>query len=134
MNGKKGRRAERGFTLIELMIVTVIVGLLAGMAVPQFDQVRQRAFDAAAMADLRNAMSAIEQYFNENYAYPTSEDDLYAAGYSHTPGVSFTTFSIRDANDPDKARIHIHIEHAGSTHYYHEEYPSAASTLDYRWK
>ena len=44
-----------GFTLIELMIVTVIVGLLAGLAIPEFDGVRQRAYNTSALADLNNA-------------------------------------------------------------------------------
>ncbi len=38
--------------MIELLIVTVIIGLLAGIALPEFDAVRQRAYNAAALADL----------------------------------------------------------------------------------
>ncbi len=124
-----------GFTLIELMIVTVIVGLLAGLAIPEFDGVRQRAYNTAALADLNNANKEIERFFNENYRYPADDNELIAAGYSHTPGVSFTTFAIRDAGNPATTRVHMHINHEGSRQYYHYEYPKGyAGVPDIRWK
>ena len=123
-----------GFTLIELMIVTVIIGLLAGIAIPQFDGVRQRAYNTAALADLSNANKEIERFFNDFYRYPDDEDELYAEGYSHTPGVAFTTFSIRDEGDPDE-RVHMHIDHEGSRQYYHYEYPKGYTGVpELRWK
>ncbi len=121
-----------GFTLIELMIVTVIIGLLAAIAIPQFDGIRQRAYNAVAIADLNNATKEIERFFNDNYRYPVDDNELIAAGYTHSPGVSFTTFSIRDAGDPDE-RVHMHIEHEGSSQYYHYEYP-ADELPELRWK
>ena len=124
-----------GFTLIELMMVTVIVGLLAGLALPQFDGVRQKAYNAAALADLNNANKEIERFFNDNYRYPADGDELIAAGYSHTPGVAFTTFSIRDAGNPETIRVHMHIDHEASRQYYHYEYPKGyAGVPDLRWK
>ena len=124
-----------GFTLIELMIVTVIVGLLAGLALPEFDAVRPRAYNAAALADLSNANKEIERFFNENFRYPADDDELIAEGYSHTPGVSFTTFSIRDASNPATTRVHMHINHEASRQYYHYEYPKGYSGVpDLRWK
>ena len=123
-----------GFTLIELLIVTVIVGLLAGIALPEFDAVRQKAYNTAALADLNNANKEIERFFNDNFRYPADDNELIAAGYSHTPGVSFTTFSIRDAGDPDE-RVHMHIDHVASRQYYHYEYPKGyAGVPDLRWK
>ncbi len=124
-----------GFTLIELLIVTVIVGLLAGIALPEFDAVRQKAYNTAALADLNNANKEIERFFNDNFRYPADENELMDEGYSHTPGVSFTTFSIRDASDPETTRVHMHINHEGSRQYYHYEYPdSDRDGFELRWK
>ena len=122
-----------GFTLIELMIVTVIVGLLAGLAVPEFDAVRRRAYNTVALADLNNASKEIERFFNEHYRYPADDDELIAEGYSHSPGVSFTTFDIRDAAIPELARVHMHIEHEAASQYYHYEYPNGG-VPELRWK
>lgn len=117
------------------MIVTVIVGLLAGLALPEFDAVRQRAYNTAALADLNNATKEIERFFNEHFRYPANDDELFAEGYAHTPGVSFTRFSIRDAAIPELARVHIHIEHEASRQYYHFEYPKgSAGVPELRWK
>jgi len=60
---------ERGFTLIELMIVIAIIGILAAIAIPQFNFYRARSFNSAAEADLRNAATAQEAYFVDNQAY-----------------------------------------------------------------
>ena len=123
---------ERGFTLIELLIVVVIIGLLAAIAIPQFDDVRQRAYNSAALGDLKPASYAIEEYFSDNYSLP-SETELMNAGFTFTPGVSFLRFTVRDPNDPDKMRVHMHIQHDGSLNYYHYEYPGTQAP-EKRWK
>lgn len=64
-------RNEQGFTLIELLVVVAIIGILAAIAIPQFQQYRMRGFDAGARADLRNAATAEEAYFIDNDTYAT---------------------------------------------------------------
>ncbi|WP_457574253.1 type IV pilin protein [Desulfolithobacter sp.] len=66
----KRKNGEKGFTLVELMIVVAIIGILAAIAIPQFAKYRQRAFDSAAQTDLRNARVDLESYYAENMSYP----------------------------------------------------------------
>ncbi|GAI61790.1 unnamed protein product [marine sediment metagenome] len=73
-------RDERGFTLIELMIVVAIIGILATIAIPQFDFYRKRTYNAAANADLRNAATAQEAYYVDNATY-TSDISLLTGTY-----------------------------------------------------
>lgn len=59
----------KGFTLIELMIVVAIIGILAAIALPQFAEYRVRAFNSAALGDLRNIMTSEEAYYAGEQTY-----------------------------------------------------------------
>lgn len=63
---------EKGFTLIELMIVVAIIGILASIAIPQFASYRVKAFNAAGQADLHSAQSTFELFFTDNSKYPNA--------------------------------------------------------------
>jgi len=62
----KLNRSNKGFTLVEIMIVVVIIGLLAAMAIPAFQKVRQSSQDKAVMNNMRQLGAAADQYFLEN--------------------------------------------------------------------
>jgi len=62
-------REESGFTLIELLVVVAIIGVLVSIAIPAFTSQQGKAFDARVRADARNAASAEEAYFEQNFAY-----------------------------------------------------------------
>jgi type IV pilus assembly protein PilA len=64
MNTRRLRRSA-GFTLVEIMIVVVIIGLLAAMAVPAFQKVRATAQDKSVFSNLRQLGSAANQYYLE---------------------------------------------------------------------
>jgi type IV pilus assembly protein PilA len=64
----KNTRSNKGFTLVEIMIVVVIIGLLAAMAIPAFQKVRQSSQEKALINDARQIASAAAQYFLERGA------------------------------------------------------------------
>lgn len=80
------RGAQAGFTLIEIMVVVVIIGVLAALIVPG---VLDRADDArvtAARADVGNIMQALKLYKLDNNRYPTAEQGLDALVHKPTVG------------------------------------------------
>jgi len=61
----KTQSSTKGFTLVEIMIVVVIIGLLAAMAIPAFQKVRQASQDKTVLNNMRQLGSAADQYFLE---------------------------------------------------------------------
>ena len=82
----KGHQRQRGFTLIELMVVLVIIGVLAALIIPN---VLERADDAritAAKTDISNLSQALKLYKLDNQNYPTAEQGLQALVIRPTVG------------------------------------------------
>ncbi|MES1930517.1 general secretion pathway protein G [Salinisphaera dokdonensis CL-ES53] len=74
----KMARAQRGFTLIEIMVVVVILGILAALVVPQIISRPDEARVAKARQDIRAVESALKLYRLDNFRYPSTEQGLAA--------------------------------------------------------
>lgn len=64
-------KKESGFTLLELLIVIVIIGILALLIIPNISSAPKKARDTQRKTDLRATQKALEEYFVSNQAYPT---------------------------------------------------------------
>jgi general secretion pathway protein G len=71
-------RRQRGFTLLEIMVVVVIIGLLAAAVVPMYMRQVDTAQINRAKQDLRSIDSALQLYRLDNFRYPSTEDGLEA--------------------------------------------------------
>ncbi len=78
MKSKATHSAQRGFTLIEIMVVVVIMGILAALVVPKLMGRADDARIAAAKQDISTIMQAMKLYKLDNQRYPTTEQGLQA--------------------------------------------------------
>lgn len=116
----KRKPDQKGFTIIELLVVIVIIGILVALALPQLFAAQARGRDTDRKNDLKNIQTQLETYFNDNGSYPELLDDLvdgymdaipepprntdpdYEAGYESEDGTTYTLeVTLENANDPD---------------------------------
>ena len=74
-------RGERGFTIIEMIIVIFMIMILMAIAIPRYQVAVLRAREAALRQDLYHLRNAIDAYTNDKQKAPQALDDLVSAGY-----------------------------------------------------
>jgi len=116
------RSGQRGFTLVELMVVMLIISILLAIAVPSFISSIRSAREAALREDLHTMRDAIEQYTEDKQQAPQSLDDLVQAGYLKAlptdPMTRSTTTWVTAQSDSyedvDQTQTGINDVHSGS--------------------
>jgi general secretion pathway protein G len=106
------KKLERGFTLIELMVVAAILIVLAGLGLVQYRNSVVRARESVLKEDLFRMRDAIDQYYADKMQYPSTLDTLVSDGYMRkVPDDPFTMSastwqtipSEPDPNNPNAA-------------------------------
>jgi prepilin-type N-terminal cleavage/methylation domain-containing protein len=87
-------RNSKGFTLIELMIVVVIIGILAAIAIPKFGQASARAKEKEADGILKQYYTLQSAYYAQNGAWAVTDTELREVGWENPTGLKHYTFAF----------------------------------------
>ena len=97
MENKKRTRKQQGFTLIELMIVVAIIGILASVAIPAYQDYTAKAQVSEAFSLASSAKSAVSLYYAENGSFPSDNATAGIAGASSINGTYVTSVTVGTA-------------------------------------
>ena len=91
------KKGQKGFTLIELMIVIAIIGILAAIAIPQFVTYRQKGYNTQAKAELKSYYTACQAYLADNPTIAAACTLAQIAGeFINSPTVTITVAGGQD--------------------------------------
>lgn len=121
-------QCRQGFTLVELLIVTVVLGILAMVVAKPIGKARQRAMETAARAEMRTMMQAIDHYEIVHNRLPARVTELASAGYE--PSRQFVVCIFSTTNPPTGPVVHIVARHRGMDYALYTLHPQSRGTIE----
>jgi prepilin-type N-terminal cleavage/methylation domain-containing protein len=122
--------SREGFTLIELMIVTVIIGVLAIIASQPLGRARDRAMVGAAKHEVRAVANAIGVYEAMRSTWPTDLDQLEDVKYRRNGDIVFCRFELVPASAISPAHVKLEASHRRSKTHVVLDYPAWGERMD----
>jgi len=106
---------SRGFTIVELLIVIVVIGILAAITVVAYSGIQQRARDTQRVSDMSTLLKLLESYKTLNGVYPTATGDVGNSGYEQSNDTSTpfmealqAAFATKVPLDPTNSSSHYY--------------------------
>lgn len=112
---------QRGFTIVELLIVIVIIGILASITIVAYNGIQGRARDSARISDINAIRKALEVYKSFNGEYP--EENVAGWEYSHTDPQNFIS-----ALKPYLGKTPVDPVNDAANYYYYHRYAAGTSS------
>ena len=112
---------NKGFTLVELIVVMVMIGILASIALMQLLQFKERSYNVTMQSDLRSAYSASKQFHLDRPNESFNADDLLEYGYTPTQHVKIVVVNWEEET------LLITAEHPGTPNVFQVDYAGRVS-------
>lgn len=114
---KKRMKNQKGFTLVELMVVVVIIGILVAIAVPVYNNITRTAKENACEANERTIQGAVGMYYAKNGEYPQDVGVLAAEGDKYLEEIPQCPFDSNKENEDDygieNGTVKCNVNHEG---------------------
>lgn len=131
---KRCKINKPGFTIVELLVVIVVIGVLAAIVIVAYNGISQRAVTASLQSDLANASKQLKLFQTENMIYPATincaiPDSVTNKCIKSSPGNTYTYYPNNTANPPN---FSLYAKNSNSTDYRITENSAALAVNNYR--